>query len=182
MTALRHALSTSRENLTKCSSRSAQKTGGKTIQLFCPSTYSPGATVQRVPMLVLALLVALIVSASAKTGDQEAPIRPVDGAGIFRNYCAACHGLDGRGNGPASKVMKREVPDLTRLSERNGDAFPAMHVRITIMFGADDLLPAHGSKEMPIWGSIFHEIEFDQDLGNVRLENVTRYLESIQRK
>jgi hypothetical protein len=35
---------------------------------------------------------------------------------------------------------------------------------------------------MPIWGPIFHEIEFDRDLGNVRLENVTKYLESIQRK
>ena len=50
------------------------------------------------------------------------------------------------------------------------------------MFGADDLLSAHGSKEMPIWGPIFHEIEFDQDLGNVRLENVTKYLEFLQRK
>lgn len=27
--------------------------------------------------------------------------------------------------------------------------------------------PAHGSKEMPIWGSIFYEIAFDHDLGNV---------------
>jgi len=81
-----------------------------------------------------------------------------------------------------SKALKQEVPDLTRLSQRNGGAFPAMHVRTTIMFGADDLQPAHGSKEMPIWGPIFHEIEFDQDLGNVRLENVTKYLESIQRK
>ncbi len=133
-------------------------------------------------MLVLALLVAVVVSTSAKTGDQEAPIRPVDGASIFRNHCAACHGLDGRGNGPVSKVLKREVPDLTRLSQRNGNAFPAIHVRTTIMFGADDLLSAHGSKEMPIWGPIFHEIEFDQDLGNVRLENVTKYLESLQRK
>jgi hypothetical protein len=31
---------------------------------------------------------------------------------------------------------------------------------------------------MPILGSVFHEIEFDQDLGNVRLESVTKYLES----
>jgi hypothetical protein len=34
---------------------------------------------------------------------------------------------------------------------------------------------------MPIWGPIFHQIEFDQDLGNVRLEIVVKYLESIQR-
>ena len=50
------------------------------------------------------------------------------------------------------------------------------------MFGTDDIIPAHGSKEMPIWGPIFHEIEFDRDLGNVRLENITQYVESIQRK
>ncbi len=138
---------------------------------------------RRVPMLVLVSLVAVVVSAAAQTGDQLQPvIRPVDGASIFRNHCVACHGLDGRGNGPVSKALKREAPDLTRLSQRNDGAFPAIHVRNTVMFGADDLLPAHGSKEMPIWGPIFHEIEFDRDLGNVRLENITRYLESIQRK
>ena len=35
---------------------------------------------------------------------------------------------------------------------------------------------------MPIWGPIFHELEVDRDLGNMRVENVTKYLESIQRK
>jgi mono/diheme cytochrome c family protein len=147
-----------------------------------PITSSSEATVhRRVPMLVL--LVAVVISASAQTPPQRQPlIRPVDGATIFRNNCAACHGLEGRGDGPVSKVLKRKVPDLTGLSERNGGIFPAVHVRTTVMFGADNLLPTHGSKTMPIWGPIFHEIEFDQDLGNVRLENITKYLESIQRK
>src|SRR5208282_1591018 len=97
-------------------------------------------------MLVVVSLIAAVVSAAAQTGNQLQPvIRPVDGASIFRNYCATCHGLDGRGNGPVSKALKREVPDLTRLSQRNDGAFPALHVRTTIMFGTDDLLPAHGS-------------------------------------
>ena len=138
---------------------------------------------RRGPMLVLVLLVSVVASSFAQIKNQrQPPIRSVDGASIFQNYCAACHGPDGRGNGPVSKTLKRAVPDLTGLSLRNHGAFPAIHVRTIIMFGADDLLPAHGSKEMPIWGPIFHEIEFDQDLGNVRLENVTKYLESIQRK
>jgi len=134
------------------------------------------------PMLVL-VLVAMAVYASAQiTNRRQAPIRPVEGASIFKSYCAACHGLDGRGNGPVSQALKQDVPDLTSLAQRNHGAFPALHVRTTILFGADDLLPAHGSKQMPIWGPIFHEIEFDQDLGHVRLENITKYLESIQRK
>jgi hypothetical protein len=29
----------------------------------------------------------------------------------------------------------------------------------------------HSTASTAIWGSIFHEIEFDQDLGNVRLES-----------
>jgi mono/diheme cytochrome c family protein len=128
-------------------------------------------------------MASLVVSVCAQTSPPPQPaIRPVDGAAIFRTNCAACHGLDARGKGPASKALKKEAPDLTRLSQRNDGAFPAIHVRNTIMFGADDLPPAHGSKNMPIWGPIFHEIDFDRDLGNVRLENITKYLESIQRK
>ncbi|MGD0215032.1 MAG: c-type cytochrome [Terriglobales bacterium] len=138
---------------------------------------------RRVPMLLLVLLVSLASFVSAQISNQQQPaIRPVEGTSIFRNYCAACHGIDGRGNGPVAKALRRQVPDLTRLSMRNNGAFPGIHVRTIIMFGGDDLLSAHGSKEMPIWGSIFHEIEFDQDLGNVRLDNVTKYLEAIQRK
>jgi len=154
------------------------------ITRFLPKHALPEAIVQRrVPTLVSVLLVALVVSVSAQTSNpQQSAIRPVDGAGIFRNYCAACHGVDGRGNRLVSKALKREVPDLTRLAQRNGGSFPGVHVRTTIMFGADEISPSHGSKQMPTWGPIFHEIEFDQDLGHVRLENVTKYLESIQRK
>jgi mono/diheme cytochrome c family protein len=137
---------------------------------------------RRRPMLELILLIFVVISSLAEKSQRQPPIRSVDGASIFANYCAACHGLDGRGNGPVSKALKQEVPDLTRLSLRNNGAFPAIHVRTVITFGADELLAAHGSKKMPIWGPTFHEIEFDQDLGNVRLENVTKYLESIQRK
>lgn len=138
---------------------------------------------RRVPIPVFLLMASVVVSVCGQTmKPPRTAVVPVDGASIFRTNCATCHGLDGRGKGPTSKALKGEVPDLTKLSQRNDRAFPAIHVQNIIMFGTDDLLPAHGSKDMPIWGPIFHEIDFDQDLGNVRLENVTRYLESIQRK
>jgi mono/diheme cytochrome c family protein len=134
-------------------------------------------------LIVLIVLILSFVLASAQMRNlAHPPIRPLDGATIFRNYCAPCHGLDGRGKGPVSGALRDVVPDLTTLSERHGNTFPVAHVRNTIMFGNDEVMRAHGSEQMPIWGPVFHEIEFDQDLGNVRLENVTKYLESIQRK
>jgi mono/diheme cytochrome c family protein len=138
---------------------------------------------QRVPIPLFVLVLFLVVPALGQSKAQpQPPSRPVDGAGIFRTNCATCHGPEAHGDGPAAKALKRAVPDLTRLSQRSDGKFPAVHVRNTILFGNDDLLPAHGSKGMPIWGPIFHEIEFDQDLGNVRVENIVKYLESIQRK
>jgi hypothetical protein len=35
---------------------------------------------------------------------------------------------------------------------------------------------------MPIWGPIFHRVEWDKDLGEIRLQNIIKYLESIQKK
>lgn len=75
-------------------------------------------------------------------------------------------------------ALKARVPDLTLLSRRNGGRFPEAHVRETILGG--QIVAAHGSREMPIWGPIFHQVEGDQDWGNVRLENLVKYLASIQ--
>lgn len=136
----------------------------------------------RIITLVVSLLVGAVLLFAQVGNRQPAPIRPVDGPTVFQNDCAPCHGVDGRGKGPVSEALKQEVPDLTTLSRRNGGKFPTEHVKNTINFGEDKLIAAHGSEKMPIWGPTFHEIEFDQDLGNVRLENVTRYLESMQRK
>jgi len=128
------------------------------------------------------LALFLFVLGSLSSYPQTMTMRSVDGRSVFQNYCASCHGIDGGGKGPVSGALRQAVPDLTTLSKRNGGKFPAVHVRNTITFGEDALIPAHGSKGMPIWGPVFHEIEFDQDLGYVRLENVTTYIESMQRK
>ncbi|MBZ5689996.1 MAG: cytochrome c [Acidobacteriia bacterium] len=138
---------------------------------------------ERITTLVIFWSALSVVLSSAQNREQQPPpIRPVEGANIFQDFCAACHGHAGRGKGPVSPSLKKAVPDLTRLSRQNGGQFPATRVRNTLMFGGDQPQSAHGSKVMPIWGPIFHQIEFDRDLGNVRLENVVKYLESIQRK
>jgi mono/diheme cytochrome c family protein len=105
-------------------------------------------------------------------------IQPVGGPDLFRAYCAPCHGLDAKGAGPAAAALKARVPDLTLLASRNQGQFPAPYVRKMIL--GDQEVPAHGSREMPIWGPIFHQVERDMDWGNVRVTNLVAYVRSIQ--
>ena len=115
----------------------------------------------------------------SQTGGQHL-IASVEGPDLFRAYCASCHGEDGKGRGPAAAALKTNPADLTTIKRRNGGKFPTERVRQMIV--GDDRLPAHGSREMPIWGPIFHQVESDRDWGYVRLDNLTKYLESIQQK
>lgn len=110
----------------------------------------------------------------------ERLIYSVKGADLFRAHCAACHGEDAKGHGPLAPALKTRPPDLTVLAKNNNGDFPSAHVRKVIV--GDDVLISHGSREMPIWGPIFHQIESDQDFGNVRVENLVKYLQSIQQK
>lgn len=119
-------------------------------------------------------------SSTTASNNEELPalIRSMKGPDLYRTYCASCHGLDAKGDGPAAASLKAKVPDLTLLAERNDGMFPAAKVRKVI--SGDDLVASHGSREMPIWGPIFHQVEEDVDRGNIRLENLVKYLDSIQ--
>lgn len=140
------------------------------------------------PLLFVALALGfvLIIAGGSRTEtipdsdeQQFVPlIRSVEGPDLFRAYCASCHGLNGRGSGPVAPALRPRMPDLTLLAMNNGGEFPAARVRKVIM--GDDVLASHGSREMPVWGPIFHQVEEDVDRGNVRLENLVKYLQSIQ--
>jgi len=133
-------------------------------------------------LLCLVLLPAVLLPAARKQGRMPSSSSTVEGAKIFQYRCSMCHGIDGRGHGPDSVVLKHPVPDLTLISQRNDGNFPYQRVRGTIEGKEGDGLPAHGDREMPIWGPIFHEVESDQDWGEVRLDAVSRHIESIQQK
>lgn len=142
--------------------------------------------------LTVCLLFGLLGMAFAVAPRQEGktPLQPdrknepliasIKGPDLFRAYCASCHGDDGKGNGVVAGALNTKPADLTTIAQRHGGVFPLSLVRKII--AGDDVIVAHGSREMPVWGPIFHRVERDQDLGNVRLENLIKYLESIQKK
>ncbi len=92
---------------------------------------------------------ALTVWVGAASG-QTTRVDP--GKREFDANCAVCHGSTGKGNGPYQDMLKRSPPDLTTLSRRNGGILPANRLYEAIE-GAN--LPAHGSRDMPIWGTAF---------------------------
>ena len=108
------------------------------------------------------------------------PVESVDAHAIFRAYCAPCHGLDGKGHGPAASALNSKVADLTLLTKHARGQFPSDRVR-NVLEGTQTPA-AHGSHEMPVWGPVFHQVEADQDLGSVRVQNLVTYIESLQRK
>jgi mono/diheme cytochrome c family protein len=133
-------------------------------------------------LLCLVLLPAVLLPAAQKQDNSTSSARnTVEGAKIFQYHCAVCHGVDGRGHGPDSVVLKHPVSDLTLISQRSGGMFPYQRVK-QIVEGKNLRLLAQDDREMPIWGPIFHEVESDQDWGEVRLDAITKHMESIQQK
>jgi mono/diheme cytochrome c family protein len=125
--------------------------------------------------------------AIAKEGQTEIE-RPADtpvesGEEMYRTYCAVCHALDGKGGGPATPALRDQVPDLTTLSQRHGGKYPAQYVESVLRFGVARGSPAHGNKDMPIWGRAFASVPGTaKSTVTRRITNLTRYLETIQTK
>jgi mono/diheme cytochrome c family protein len=136
-------------------------------------------------LLLASLLLAGAAAAAAgqRTGSQPPPLGApsFSGADIFGFYCASCHGIDARGGGPVAAALKAPPPDLTQLSRRNGGVFPRQRIEMFVTSGRTDA-PAHGTSDMPVWGPIFRALDQSDTLATVRVENVVRYLESLQVK
>jgi mono/diheme cytochrome c family protein len=111
-------------------------------------------------------------------------VRPYEYSGVrlYQVFCASCHGLTGHGDGPVVPLLKGGVPDLTRLSQRNGGKFPAEHVRQIIDGRAAQA--AHGAREMPVWGFEFYGNVYDDALARRQAEQTIQrlvdYLQTIQ--
>jgi mono/diheme cytochrome c family protein len=124
-----------------------------------------------------------VVSAQQKSSDADSVrlIDSIQGPNLYKAYCAVCHGPNAKGDGPMAASLKTGPSDLTRISSRNGGMFPLAKVR-RIISGEDPLAAGHGTRQMPIWGPIFSQVAWDQDLGRVRVDNLAKYLESLQGK
>jgi mono/diheme cytochrome c family protein len=89
-------------------------------------------------------------AAAAQADDSDV------GKAEFQSSCASCHGTDAKGKGPVSEQLKIPPPDLTMLARRYNGVFPTDTVYETI--NGLKTIPAHGTREMPVWGERFNPI------------------------
>jgi mono/diheme cytochrome c family protein len=126
-------------------------------------------------------LVAFVSSGAAAQNVKmtTAPrLQSIEGVDTFKTYCAACHGESGKGNGPAATALKKAPADLTGIAKRHGGKFSAADVEQII--SGSDVIAAHGSRVMPIWGPVFEAIAPDPTFAKLRVSNLIDYLKSIQ--
>lgn len=137
---------------------------------------------------IVAVLSALAVGQAAPAQSsptvKHVPITNApsnSGKEMYKSYCAVCHGVDGKGGGPAATAMKTSPTDLTALAKNSGGTYPASHVAAVIRGQATT--PSHGSQDMPVWGPLFssisqgHEAQVQQ-----RITNLVTFIGTLQAK
>jgi mono/diheme cytochrome c family protein len=113
-------------------------------------------------------------------GDDPEEPWPPTGEELYVRYCASCHGISGKGDGPVAASLRNPPPDLTTLSRQG--RFDAANLMAII--DGRRVVPAHGPREMPVWGAIFgSELEDSPYVEYTTLlhtETLVEYLRTIQ--
>lgn len=80
----------------------------------------------------------------------DAMPEPPEGAAVYADNCAVCHGPSARGDGQLAADLEARPADLTLISRRNGGTFPVATVLSQIdgytrMQNRDDVMPEYGA-------------------------------------
>ncbi len=104
-----------------------------------------------------------------------------EGERLYRVHCQACHGREGKGDGPMLDQLEIQPPDLTAIAPGPEGDFPRDRIH-RIIDGRLET-PTHGAREMPVWGFTFQTVGGDttreQDV-EALIAALTLYLESLQ--
>ena len=92
------------------------------------------------------MLVGLVLAGGCGWTGQP----PRHGRDLYEAYCASCHGVSGRGDGPAAEALVPRPTDLTRTRENLAGLMRVIDGRRTVR--------AHGTSEMPVWGDYFEAV------------------------
>jgi mono/diheme cytochrome c family protein len=111
---------------------------------------------------------------------QPKPGAAPSGSDLFYNNCAACHGRDGKGNGPMGQVLTIRPADLTIIAKKTGGTFPAAKI-YQLIDGRSPEVRGHGGPDMPVWGEVFAPRGTSASVKD-RINALVKYIETLQVK
>ena len=121
---------------------------------------------------------AVVTGAAGATSTADEPgAARTEGPMLYKQYCATCHGLSAKGDGPTAPSLKKPPSDLT-LVQQTGKPFPADHI-IHQITGEAEMTSAHGSREMPVWGRAFRYTKGTPP-PDLAINRLVEYLKTIQ--
>ena len=142
-----------------------------------------------VSIAILAVAIAVAEEPPPKIVDAPLEWKTLalgDGEQLYGELCAVCHGVGAKGDGPAAPALRAEVPDLTLLAMKNDGAYPFDEVQRSI--SGEGEIVAHGTRQMPIWGTAFSDVRLDRKpaqrraFARLRIYHLAQYIESLQER
>ena len=109
------------------------------------------------------------------------------GEDAYTMACAVCHGPDGKGDGEFAAMLTTKPADLTVLKKNDSDKiFP--YLKVFQIVDGRAVVPAHGTRVMPIWGAYFRgepsvvaaEPYGTELLVRAKITALVDYIESLQ--
>ncbi len=93
--------------------------------------------------------------------------------------------LGQRGWSPVAAALTKKPADLTVLAKNNAGTFP--EEKVTSYINGNEMVAAHGTREMPVWGMEFSKGVIGgpgKSVGqvNARIQMLVDYIKSIQEK
>lgn len=129
--------------------------------------------------LLSALTFTAVTSGSGLENEEDA-VAAARGSGLFRSYCASCHGQQAKGDGDIAQYLTIKPADLTTIAQRNDGDYPIDQV-IEIIDGRTKVR-GHGRGEMPVWGEALQIAAggaSDEEVQR-KIRDLAEYLRSIQ--
>lgn len=138
----------------------------------------------RMTRYVVAASAVVVCAATTAAAQQTAEsfAAGTNGAAVYKTYCAVCHGLGAKGDGPLAKSLRHVPPDLTLLAKRSAAKFDAD--RVHRMIDGRDPVQGHGGPDMPIWGDAFKRSTegYSEKAVKARIDALVEHLRSVQRQ
>jgi mono/diheme cytochrome c family protein len=130
------------------------------------------------------LLIALAAGRPA-AGEQPSPSPlATSGERLYVRHCAVCHAKTGRGDGVFAGILRTAPADLTTIAARRGGRFP--DDEIARFVDGRQVPPAHGTREMPIWGRWLGRPAAEgtepDEVARGEIAAIVEYLKTLQRE